>query len=191
MVRMSAWDTSEPELCGNALCLDFANTVNTRRHPVERDHLATYPDLRRWLAHVGTPTPAVGAADRPAVLGAAHELRDVIYRAFSAVAAGRPVAAADLRRLGDAYGHAVSTATIAPRDGGGYHLVEAGGRPLWAVELSAGDLLLTGDPGRIRECPSCGWLFLDTSRNGNRRWCSMATCGSRDKMARYYRRSHP
>jgi predicted RNA-binding Zn ribbon-like protein len=61
--------------------------------------------------------------------------------------------------------------------------------PLWPVARSAGDLLLSGDFARIGECPSCGWLFLDISRNGTRRWCSMATCGSRDKMARYHRRA--
>ncbi|MFD0480100.1 CGNR zinc finger domain-containing protein [Nonomuraea thailandensis] len=36
------------------------------------------------------------------------------------------------------------------------------------------------------ECPSCGWLFLDTTRNGSRRWCSMAMCGSQVKSRRYY-----
>ena len=40
--------------------------------------------------------------------------------------------------------------------------------------------------GRCGECPSCRWLFLDTSRNGRRRWCSMATCGSRIKARRHY-----
>jgi predicted RNA-binding Zn ribbon-like protein len=38
-----------------------------------------------------------------------------------------------------------------------------------------------------RHCCLCGWLFVDRSRNGNRRWCDMRTCGSRDKMRRYYR----
>ncbi|WP_344746998.1 CGNR zinc finger domain-containing protein [Streptosporangium vulgare] len=38
----------------------------------------------------------------------------------------------------------------------------------------------------MHACPSCYWLFLDTSKNGRRRWCSMTTCGSRDKARRYY-----
>jgi predicted RNA-binding Zn ribbon-like protein len=41
---------------------------------------------------------------------------------------------------------------------------------------------------RVRRCPGrdCGWLFLDAS--GRRRWCSMTTCGSREKMRRMYAR---
>ena len=58
-----------------------------------------------------------------------------------------------------------------------------------AVALSAGRLLLTAaDMRRLKECPGCGWLFIDHTRAGNRRWCSMDTCGSRAKMRSYYRR---
>ena len=38
---------------------------------------------------------------------------------------------------------------------------------------------------RLRSCPRCGWLFLDTSRGGKRRWCSMRTCGNREKVSRH------
>ena len=58
--------------------------------------------------------------------------------------------------------------------------------PLWPLIYSALDLLTTSLE-RVRLCEShdCGWLFLDTSRNGRRRWCSMQGCGSREKMRRY------
>ncbi|MGH8826162.1 MAG: CGNR zinc finger domain-containing protein [Jiangellaceae bacterium] len=52
-------------------------------------------------------------------------------------------------------------------------------------------LLTTGPLDRIGRCPGCGCLFLDTSRNGRRRWCSMSTCGSRTKSARYYATHKP
>ena len=59
------------------------------------------------------------------------------------------------------------------------------------IVLDALDLL--GDPSvsRLRRCAntsSCGWLFLDTSRNQRRRWCAMDTCGTADKMRRYRQR---
>jgi predicted RNA-binding Zn ribbon-like protein len=38
---------------------------------------------------------------------------------------------------------------------------------------------------RLRSCPRCGWLFLDTSRGGKRRWCSMQVCGNREKVSRH------
>ena len=57
--------------------------------------------------------------------------------------------------------------------------------------VAADAVALLADPARIarlHRCPGrdCGWVFLDTS--GRRRWCSMATCGSREKMRRMYAR---
>jgi predicted RNA-binding Zn ribbon-like protein len=50
--------------------------------------------------------------------------------------------------------------------------------------------LLRETPGRVRECAGerCPVLYLDTSRNRSRRWCSMEVCGSRAKASAYYRR---
>ncbi|HEY7093346.1 MAG TPA: CGNR zinc finger domain-containing protein, partial [Ktedonobacterales bacterium] len=60
---------------------------------------------------------------------------------------------------------------------------------LWPVALSSMELLTSAKEwGKIKECPGCGWLFLDSSKTGNRRWCSMDECGSRDKMRRQYAR---
>jgi predicted RNA-binding Zn ribbon-like protein len=44
---------------------------------------------------------------------------------------------------------------------------------------------------RVRRCanPECGWLFLDDSRAGKRRWCSMSSCGNRAKARRHYHKS--
>ncbi|MFI2432219.1 CGNR zinc finger domain-containing protein [Streptomyces sp. NPDC018693] len=51
--------------------------------------------------------------------------------------------------------------------------------------------LLTAAPDRIRKCAheACVLHFFDTSRNGTRRWCSMAACGNRAKASRHYARS--
>jgi predicted RNA-binding Zn ribbon-like protein len=42
----------------------------------------------------------------------------------------------------------------------------------------------------VGECEGegCSWLFLDTSRNRSRRWCSMEDCGNRAKARRHYER---
>lgn len=53
---------------------------------------------------------------------------------------------------------------------------------------AAVEFLSTADLRRLRVCPlaegGCGWLFLDHSRNGSRRWCAMADCGSQAKARR-------
>lgn len=61
---------------------------------------------------------------------------------------------------------------------------------LASVAETAAMLLATGDRQRLRRCddPGCGLWFYDTSRNGRRRWCSMARCGNRAKVAAHYRR---
>lgn len=53
------------------------------------------------------------------------------------------------------------------------------------LSLLAVQALFTLPPGRIRACGRCGWLFLDSSRGGRRRWCSMSTCGNREKASRH------
>ena len=62
--------------------------------------------------------------------------------------------------------------------------------PLWPVARSAADLLTSVDLRSLRVCAAdaCAWLFLDTSRNGSRRWCSMRTCGNRAKARRHHAR---
>lgn len=56
------------------------------------------------------------------------------------------------------------------------------------IAEAALDVLLTADLTRVRRCPvaegGCGWLFLDQSRNGSRRWCRMADCGTTAKARR-------
>jgi predicted RNA-binding Zn ribbon-like protein len=56
------------------------------------------------------------------------------------------------------------------------------------IVLSALELLLSPRLGRVGHCARCGWLFLDTTKNGKRRWCSMEECGSVAKAKEYYHR---
>jgi predicted RNA-binding Zn ribbon-like protein len=46
------------------------------------------------------------------------------------------------------------------------------------------------DPGRVRRCAgaTCVLLFLDVSKSGRRRWCDMAVCGNRAKVAAHHAR---
>jgi len=54
------------------------------------------------------------------------------------------------------------------------------------LAVQASELLTSGDLSRLRACatPDCDWLFLDTSKNGRRRWCQMNVCGAREKVKR-------
>jgi len=49
----------------------------------------------------------------------------------------------------------------------------------------AASLFVHADRGRVRKCANCVGHFLDTSKKGTRRWCSMQLCGNRFKVAAY------
>lgn len=176
------------ELVGNALCLDFANTVNAR--PVaRRDWLATPESAATWAAAAGHPLNGI-AQELTAVLPRARALREVVFGVFQPIAHGKHPGQDDLAALLAQYAAAVRLARLEVDDDGLYRLTWPGARVpsalMWAVAASAVELLNRGPLDRVGECPSCHWLFLDTSKNRGRRWCSMATCGSRDKARRYY-----
>ena len=59
------------------------------------------------------------------------------------------------------------------------------------IARAAANLLVATDPDRVRRCASeaCTRWFVDTSKGGRRKWCSMATCGNRAKAARHRRRT--
>jgi predicted RNA-binding Zn ribbon-like protein len=177
----------ETELVGNALCLDFANTVNKRPDP-DRDSLSSVVALRTW-ATAAALEPAHEMQGRATDLAAARRLREAVYRVFSAVAAGQEPNQRDIVPILETYAAALRSAQLRREDTGfglrwpAPHMVR---EITWMVAASATQLLLSGPLDRVGECPSCHWLFLDTSRGGQRRWCSMAVCGSRDKSQRYY-----
>ena len=62
---------------------------------------------------------------------------------------------------------------------------------LTGLALEAIGLIGSEQSSRLRQCEaeSCAVLFLDESRTGERRWCSMANCGNRAKVRSFRQRS--
>jgi predicted RNA-binding Zn ribbon-like protein len=200
------------EPLAGVLCLDFANTLEPRGGPPPidvppgvdlRDELGSYDDLVGWAAHKGTLSANEGmmliaVADSDSggphlVLGRAHALRDAIYRAFWSISQGESPAAEDLETIMREYADATAHGRLVDTGDGIEWQWYGGGevlsRPLWPVARSAIDLLTNGERQRIKVCPGpgrpplpCAWLFYDTTRNGSRRWCSMADCGAATKI---------
>jgi predicted RNA-binding Zn ribbon-like protein len=123
-------------------------------------------------------------------------LREAIYDVCSAQAAGRTIPAGSLDVISQELAIAAThrRSGYQSRTGFGWEwqpAEEALDRPLWPVAISATDLLTSHRIEFLRECAleTCGWLFLDTSRNRTRRWCDMRTCGNRAKVRRFYARA--
>ena len=191
------------QLVGGTDCLDFANTVAVHPPAPDGERIRSYPDLIEWSRRAGTLSAEwsdallAEAERRPdeaeAVRRRAVELRELIYRLFAGTTSGHPSPedlAAFNASLDDALRHA---RVVAGGDGFRWAWDDdprALDRPLWPLLRSVADLLVSARLDRVRECDGhdCNWLFLDTSRNGTRRWCSMETCGNRAKVRRFYAR---
>jgi predicted RNA-binding Zn ribbon-like protein len=60
---------------------------------------------------------------------------------------------------------------------------------VWApIAISVAELLSNAPASRLRKCEACVVHFLDTSKKGSRRWCSMNICGNKVKVAAYQQR---
>jgi predicted RNA-binding Zn ribbon-like protein len=144
----------------------------------------------RWGRRLGLAGPRAPKADEEE-LAAVHDLRRAVHATFAAIAGAHAPPRVALAVLTGTHAAAVAAAHLAGRDGA------------WRLDWPARDprrvrfaacldaIALLADPvrlRRVRQCPGrdCGWLFLDAS--GRRRWCSMTTCGSREKMRRMYER---
>ncbi len=185
-------------------CLDFVNSQNwDSRDPVyERFH--QYSDLVWWNFDVGALSEQEkeglleAAAQNPARATAVFEqalaLREIIHHTFAKIAAGQPPQAVEPASLNAAIGPLLGQSKIIATEQGFKRAwsgeVAALERVLWPIGWSAFELLLSDQLERVGQCAgeSCGWLFLDTSRNRRRRWCEMQHCGNRAKARRYYRR---
>jgi len=196
-------DAETHRLIGGKLCLDFTNTLNGHRGHAGHEYLLEYVDLVLWGRHAGYLTEATASALlRSAEQNPAHaestlrktlDLRETLFRIFSSLAAGTSPAGADLEAL-NAFRLEAHEHSQIVQAGDGFILawreplsLEL---PLWPVILSAADLLVSQEVHGLHEChgEGCDWLFLDTSRNHLRLWCSMEECGNRAKMRRRYAR---
>ncbi len=175
------------------LCLDYANTRYWRGQPVATETLNAAADLAAWAAATAD-VPAARALPKREFEQALH-LRETLYRLFNAASDGKAPAVRDLQALNAALASAPARTRLT-RDKSGFSW-EIDARPATALSLlapvlwSAGDLLAGPRLERVRRCANqeCGWLFLDDSRAGKRRWCSMQSCGNRAKAKRHYHRS--
>ncbi len=191
------------QLDGGCPVFDFTNTISNRNDPDYFDYLTKYDDFVDWINKIKLLPK--GKMDAIAAFSKSHtrksadtlrqiiEVREVVFKLFSSLAQQQK---AD-RETVDAFNGFFSEALSNMR-------VEVGRKevatsffvsektilkePLYILVKNAFDILSTQSFDRIKECPTCRWLFLDTTKNGKRRWCNMQVCGSNDKARRYYHR---
>lgn len=199
MIIVSTSEAANLDLRGGHAAVDLVNTVAWRGDPHRRtDYLVDYVDLVAWAQHAGVLSRretnvlaerAASAKDAAAkTLRQTRRLREALHGIWtdcestrdaatvaaayrSALRANRLAFGADLLEWQDA--------AVLPQS------------PLHRLAIESVNLLTTVPRSHIKRCADdeCGWLFLDSSRRRNRRWCSTADCGNRARVRNFYDRT--
>ncbi len=181
--------------------LDFVNTLDNRFGARGAEELLPdYGELLRFLeqsemltsAHARRLARSVPKQAGRRALQSAVELREALAEVFYRKLDGRTPSASALHVLETHFRRASGKRTLA-QDGAGVRwgwktAQDEAQFPVWILAQKAADLLTSDAAGRVRGCdsPTCRWLFVDTSKNGKRRWCSMELCGNRMKARRFH-----
>ena len=172
--------------CNCDLLLDFVNTLDLTPYA---ESLETPAALAEWLVGQGLVEPGTKAS--AADLRDALELREALRTLLAAhndVEGDVDAASAVLERVSRAAKLGVCFAR------GGLHLEpqSTGVRAaLGRIVAEVATAMSEGTWARMKACRAqdCLWVFLDTAKNQSRAWCSMKSCGNREKV-RAYRARH-
>lgn len=174
-------------------CLDVVNLVDTREEAAY-----TYAQVLDWVRDAGGLSPAVAAELASAAAGAPEEAADEVRRmvellraeftVFHGLATAGRTDDAPLAAIQAVHAEALAHGRLQHAERGFDWTWEPDLRlPRWLVARSAIELVTGGPLGRVKVCASedgCNYLFVDTSKNNSRRWCSMADCGNTAKARR-------
>lgn len=192
-----------PPFLGGRLCVDFANAATFPASPVVEQ--LSWEELILFLEAANIVTAArrghlleltrMDPQSAEDLLRHANGLRERLRRIFAAIAGGKRIAPEWVEPI-----NAILSVTEGHDelswDGRKWRIAFVAREEslVWllaAVARSAAELLAEG-AAPLRHCanPACGLFFYDDSRTRQRRWCSMALCGNRSKVAAFARRHH-
>jgi predicted RNA-binding Zn ribbon-like protein len=184
-------------MIGGRLSIDFANELG-------RSSDFSWPQLLHFLliTRVISPErsgqlltlPQYDPQSADALLARARRLHSALSEAFVAMVEDAPAANDWAEPINDVLRITEGHDELVQQDGGWrleFVARESGlDWLLAAIARSGAELVAEGAGAPLRVCSNavCGLFFYDTSRTGRRRWCSMATCGNRHKVAAFSRR---
>jgi predicted RNA-binding Zn ribbon-like protein len=167
-----------------ALCLELASATGGEGFRARFEVLHTPADLVRWAAasRLGvTASEVTATADDLRLM---KRLREAVWAGAWSLATGGVVARQDAAVVNEIAGGAVPVPEIGPDGTRTWRRPVTGTQVAAAVARDAVATLTPPASARVRMCAAddCYLVYLDTSRPGNRRWCSMDRCGNRAKV---------
>ena len=177
-----------PQFIADHLALDYLNT----RYGVgdaHQDCLGCDTEVLAWLQLAGLPAAAQVQAPAGSLLQAAHALRDTAYelvRKRQTGVRGDPAVLNQFLSLGNAYQELTWSKAAEPLCTW-HHRVECIEALLVPVAQAVATLVAQADFSLVHQCeaPDCTLWFYDRTKSHRRRWCSMAQCGNRMKVAAF------
>lgn len=190
------------EVIGGHPAVDFVNTVASWNSNAPGEYLNNFEDFLRWSGRNGLLwTSAIERfrkrpqTEQQAAFKEVRKMRESLHAVLAARAAANKLPQEALDYLNAIIRRTVEWRRIAADADSGlrqiccvWDMKEAPAiAALGPVAWKAAELLELGELSRLKECPGddCGWLFLDTSKNRSRQWCSMKTCGNTAKVKRF------
>jgi predicted RNA-binding Zn ribbon-like protein len=189
---------------GGTLCTNFVNTVQCRKASTLDDYFGCLHDILTWAVRINL----ISGDDRQKILntdtarkystqlfdeaiGLRERLFSILIRTINGLV--MPTNDEDLKYYKDwlVMAHQQSGIRMCSGQYAYYWDVNSTGFYfiLFSVIADAENLLFSDGIRFLRECPRCGWLFLDRTRNRSRKWCSMEYCGNRNKSCSHYQRN--
>ena len=182
----------EPPVVADHPALDLLNTV-AKVDDRPFDFLRTDGDVVRWLIRLGAlPEGSAPKVPPRSLLEAARSLRETVRTLVLRRKEGKkadPSALNSFLRAAEAHPELVWDGPGAPRLQRKREL-RTPEQFLAPLAESAAELLSSGDFDLVRPCGNheCSLWFYDRTKSHRRRWCSMAACGNRHKVAAFRQR---
>jgi len=190
------------DVLGGWLCLDFTNTVGSRREEPMFDYLTGYEAILIWSSRLSTleedqikelrEIAAQNSKQAQISFLNIQSAREALFQFFQAMSFHKiptnKIQSQFNFFIHQSFKHLALTFSV---EGTAKWDWKKSAKPLdlplYPIMHSAYQLVNSDLMARLKEC-HCGWLFLDRSKNQSRRWCDMQTCGSAHKARRYYRK---
>lgn len=169
-----------------ALCLELSSTTGGEGFRARFETLHAPDDVAAWAARSRFSAPVAATADD---LHALKDLREAVWSAAYAVATGEEPPAAAVATI-NAYAAGPAPVPVLDGETAGWRPPITGAELVTAVARDAVATFGRPTRDRIRMCGggNCYLIYLDTSRAGGRRWCSMRRCGNRSKVRAFRER---
>ncbi|MBX7143536.1 MAG: ABATE domain-containing protein [Oligoflexia bacterium] len=186
------------EFRAGRLSLDFVNSIYERQADgtvlPEHEYLTTPESLQEWFKQKSQPTISSREWQdfSASSLEQIKEFREQLYALWRAAVQGK-LRDQSLKFLNRILADAEPQQLVRTNNAVIWQVTPPKpvvSRIIWPIVADAADLLVHADLSRLRFCAAhdCGWIFLDESKAGKRRWCDMSDCGNRSKARRFQRR---